>query len=120
MIKLSHELGKRPYSAEDYITKQPSNTVVSVTTDDNAKTYKANRAKKKSANSPKKPHGYGDISSAYNAKRTKEADERKETLKKAIANGDIKTVEDGAEYLNVSVSTVHRYLSDLKIKLKSH
>lgn len=118
MIKLRNELGKQYYSAENYITHSPANNEVQVVTDNTTKTFKS--SKKRKSRSPKRPHGYGDISSAYNAKRTKEADARKEQLKEAIKAGDVKTVEQGAELLSVSVSTVHRYLNDLEMKLKSH
>ena len=118
MIKLRNELGKQYYSADNYITHKSSNNEVKVVTDADVKTFKA--SKKRKSRSPKKPHGYGDISSAYNAKRTKEADGRKEKLKQAIDAGEVTTIAEGAELLNVSQSTVHRYLNNLNMKLKSH
>lgn len=119
MIKLSHELSKDKYSVDAIIThKHPSNDV-QVTVDESKKTYTGKKSKKRTKKG-QRVHGYGDISAAYNAKRTKQADERKDGLLKAIKSGDITNVQEAKEFLNVSVSTVHRYLKDLNVKLKSH
>lgn len=119
MIKLSHELGKERYSAENIISHNRPDNEVKVTINDEVKTYKGKKSRKRKKDT-QKIHGYGDISTAYNAKRSQQADARKDQLKEAIERGEIKNVDEAKEFLNVSVSTVHRYLKDLKMKLKSH
>lgn len=119
MIKLSHELSKEKYSADSIISHNRPDNEVKVTINDEVKTYKGKKSRKRK-NNTQKIHGYGDISTAYNAKRSQQADARKDQLKEAIDSGEITTVDEAKEFLNVSASTVHRYLKDLKMKLKSH
>lgn len=90
--------------------------------DSTVKTFKMSRNDMPKGKSVAQPKGLS-FKKSHQRDATLEAqlgkDERKYKLEQAIISGQVATIEDASTYLNVTVSTVRRYLKELDRTLAS-